>query len=291
VSALALAGQARAAEPGAHVIIIAGGADAAPATSAVARLAKSGLGKRLELSAGFPRVVESSSVAGLKPGFHIAIAGFCPTKGKQAAIARDVLALEFPGTYLRTVTGESDTQCPKVLPAPCESRSRKYLEVETEKYHPSTPSLSWRNARVNMDGRTPRHRDFDSLFIDLIQGGQCLASRKFSGEMEDPRWEFLMEWSVGKQVQLPGRSFLVLRNGGGSASSLLILGWACGTLSDLLTLDAFDPNDLSIEPAAEKGELPTFEIGGVKEAGTYILDECKLVRRKPAKMQGGAESK
>lgn len=67
----------------------------------------------IRLADGFPKVVESKDVAGLKPGFHIVIVGFC------AEAAMDALGwvrgLD-PGAYARKVTGSSPA-CPVLAPS------------------------------------------------------------------------------------------------------------------------------------------------------------------------------
>jgi hypothetical protein len=284
VAGLLMAGGAANAGPGdAQAIIFAGGKDATAATAAIERLGKSGLRNRLGLAAGFPKVVDSATVKGLNPGFQIAVAGFCPAKGKQAALARDLLALEFLGTYLRPVTDVDVGTCPTIIADSCQARSRKHLESATEKYHASAPSLSWRFGRVDMSGRWPKEDRFESLYVDLLQSGACLGGTRYLGEVESRDWEFFMEWQVGKQVQLPGRSWLVLRNGGGSHSTLVIAGWACGRIADLLEIeDSSDAESLEIKPVAGS-EPPAFRISGDGVDATYVFDECKLVPQgKPA---------
>lgn len=77
----------------------------APRVQAASRL--------LELAPGFPRRVESKDVEGLKPGFHILVAGFC---GNEASVpALESLRRIAPGTYASDVRlPASADACPKV---------------------------------------------------------------------------------------------------------------------------------------------------------------------------------
>lgn len=56
----------------------------------------------LKLASGFPALIESRTLPGLKPGFHIVILGFCPKA--EAPRVLSALRVKSPGTYTRTVT-------------------------------------------------------------------------------------------------------------------------------------------------------------------------------------------
>jgi hypothetical protein len=91
----------------------------------------SGLG----LAPGFPQLIESQSLQGLKPGFHIVILGFCAKAEAPEVLA--ALKAENPGAYARTVTvpEEQASACPLLaVSSPVKSedlrRALKPLEKE-----------------------------------------------------------------------------------------------------------------------------------------------------------------
>jgi hypothetical protein len=108
-------------------------ADGAPKEAdAKAKLAALRKHTELRLAEGFPRLVKSDTLAGLKPGLFIVVLGFCPVErrvsaktGQDDAVMsvdlryQDYLRREFarlqPGTYLKKVTGARSTSCPQLL--------------------------------------------------------------------------------------------------------------------------------------------------------------------------------
>lgn len=65
----------------------------------------------LELSPGYPKLVESASVAGLKPGFHVVLLGLCAVD--DAVIPLGLLKSVDPKAYARPVQLQSAATCPK----------------------------------------------------------------------------------------------------------------------------------------------------------------------------------
>lgn len=63
----------------------------------------------MDLAEGFPRVVRSDDVAGLKPGFHVVLLGYCTPE--EARVPLGLVKSLFPGTYVRDVKGE-EVACP-----------------------------------------------------------------------------------------------------------------------------------------------------------------------------------
>lgn len=61
----------------------------------------------VRLAAGFPRVVESASLPGLKPGFFVVVLGQC-----DSLEAFDVIKTIYPAAYTRPVTGAATLSCP-----------------------------------------------------------------------------------------------------------------------------------------------------------------------------------
>lgn len=64
-------------------------------------------------ASGFPRVVESATVPGLKPGFHVVVLGFC--EKARMAVPHAVVKGLFPSAYTRDVTGVT-AACPELPP-------------------------------------------------------------------------------------------------------------------------------------------------------------------------------
>lgn len=65
----------------------------------------------LELSPGYPKLVKSASVAGLKPGFHVVLLGLCAVD--DAVVPLGLLKSVEPKAYARPVSLESAATCPK----------------------------------------------------------------------------------------------------------------------------------------------------------------------------------
>lgn len=63
----------------------------------------------VRLAAGFPKVVESASLPGLKPGFFIVALGQC-----DSLEAFDVIKAIYPAAYTRPVTGTATLACPSL---------------------------------------------------------------------------------------------------------------------------------------------------------------------------------
>lgn len=66
-----------------------------------------------EFIAGYPKIVESASIAGLKPGFHVVLLGVCGADESQLALAA-FKSLQ-PHVYARPVQ-ITERNCPKLKP-------------------------------------------------------------------------------------------------------------------------------------------------------------------------------
>lgn len=82
------------------VIIWAGGSSKAAGEAALAD-AKKNLPKDIVLAPGYPKLVESKDVPGLKPGFHVAVVGVCTASKGGAVVSR--LRESKDGVYQRRV--------------------------------------------------------------------------------------------------------------------------------------------------------------------------------------------
>lgn len=96
-----------------YAIIMAGGTTPEPVTKAVADYKLFGGLAGIFPTEGFPQVVASATVSGLKPGFQVAILGYC-AKEADAKSLREISDFAYPGTYLRKVKGEFDGRCPEL---------------------------------------------------------------------------------------------------------------------------------------------------------------------------------
>lgn len=96
-----------------EVLIMAGDADEAEAQKKFDSIAKrlSQISTPITIPAGYPKLVKSADYKGLKPGFFIMIAGFCPKSASKQALT--VLRTIEPGAYVRTVDVDAGvTACP-----------------------------------------------------------------------------------------------------------------------------------------------------------------------------------
>lgn len=98
------------AEP-ARALIWGGGATRDVADAALKALDASDVRARLTFAAGFPKVVDSASVKGLKPGFQVVLLGVCAEED-DAALALSVAKSVEPKVYARKVELEEKASCP-----------------------------------------------------------------------------------------------------------------------------------------------------------------------------------
>ncbi len=85
-----------------HWIILAGSKNQQETEKLLADLMKR-WPARVELRAGYPKVVSSDGKKGLNPGFFIALAGSCTTREEALAVQKE-LRKTVPGVYVRAVT-------------------------------------------------------------------------------------------------------------------------------------------------------------------------------------------
>lgn len=98
----------------------------------------------VRLAAGFPKVVESASLPGLKPGFFIAVLGQC-----DSLEAFDVIKTIYPAAYTRPVTGTATLACPTVT-------SEASITAERATFKTSTAVVN----AFSVDTDTKDERDF-----------------------------------------------------------------------------------------------------------------------------------
>lgn len=89
----------------------------------------------LTLPSGWPRVIQSADVNGLKAGFHVVLIGYCPSSDTTRVLMRAKAAQRL--AYVRKVTltepQAKDAQCPGIDPAIKPAAVPAYLVAETGK--------------------------------------------------------------------------------------------------------------------------------------------------------------
>ncbi len=95
---------------------------------------------------GFPKVVESKSVPGLKPGFEVIVLGVCSDSGADRHLADflEARAREaVPGAYGRAVEASVGPSCPRmVVPKPEDDAEGMKLWAAAEKSPESAEALT-----------------------------------------------------------------------------------------------------------------------------------------------------
>lgn len=170
----------------------------------------------LHLSAtGFPRVVRSDDVRGLKPGLHVVLLGVCATKD-EATRVRESLRTALPHAYLRRVEGVA-IGCPVVSTAaatridgPSGDEQRVAFPDEARAWVITTPV-------TRRDGDAVLARD---LVIELEKNDRVLDRLHLtgeSGEREHPQ-------RAGERILITTRSAEVVEVIRADTTPLLLVG-------------------------------------------------------------------
>ena len=94
----------------AKLLILGGGAKPEDAAKAIEQWGKVAPEMLIDPADGFPKAIESATVKGLKPGFHVAVIGGCDEgEGLRALEATRQL---YPGSYFRPVEWDGALPCP-----------------------------------------------------------------------------------------------------------------------------------------------------------------------------------
>lgn len=96
-----------------RALIWGGGATRDVADAALKALEASEVRLALTFSEGFPRIVESQTVKGLKPGFHVVLLGLCGEKD-DASLAVSMAKSVEAKVYARSVEFDGPASCPKL---------------------------------------------------------------------------------------------------------------------------------------------------------------------------------
>lgn len=128
-AAVASAGERGTVMTRSYALILGGGKAKADADGV---LAKFSAPKGLAPAAGYPKVVKSDAVKGLKPGFFVAVLGYCDSTGELSSAVRTMWAAQ-KGSYAREVSEAVPGACPKLQgPAPGPSDEETKLQKKAE---------------------------------------------------------------------------------------------------------------------------------------------------------------
>jgi hypothetical protein len=157
------------------VVIVGGGKSAAPAEKA-ARAVREEKNGWLKLPEGYPQVRESATVAGLKPGFHVALAGFCADE-QQALWVRDLLDWTTPGTYVRQVQGDFAGLCPeRTFPQAKMDEARVAARAPAGKEFPRFELRVLESLETCNSSTVGKYPEWVS--VELLQGEALVASSR-----------------------------------------------------------------------------------------------------------------
>src|SRR5687767_5438402 len=95
------ASSALAAEPSSWAVVLVSKESPDAAQQALGALGPAAA-KWVKPAAGYPKVVESGSVKGFKPGYHVVVLGYCADKA-EAAAAASYVRLDAPEAYFKQV--------------------------------------------------------------------------------------------------------------------------------------------------------------------------------------------
>lgn len=142
------------AAPSPQVLIGGGGEDVSDAERWLAdfqqTLGDPAFGKLVTLAEGFPKIVESATVEGLKPGLHVVLLGFCSNDDAAARVA--ALRMIDAGVYQRATPKLPEKTCPTVnaFPPPGEA---SWKEDEKVEHDARTTLVAWVQQRSGSAAR------------------------------------------------------------------------------------------------------------------------------------------
>ncbi len=264
---------------GDEIILLGGGTTTDAARAVAERYTAARLDGLITPAPGFPKILSSASIQGLKPGFEVAVLGVCP-EGERAANLRDVVNLVAPGAYLRTVTGDFEGQCPELKGAPSVPRGMKLVE--------SMPVVRGSKVQWRVHAREPATFPKSSgtvpwLVLQLAAGKDVLTEATVSGSQRQSSGPGDLgessRWSWGGVVSLASRQWLLVDESSWVADTeglrQAVYGLVCGQLRELY-----------VSRLRMGGPAPTLSAEGdalvIDEGGpaTYRVDEagCQLLQ-------------
>ena len=168
---------------------------------------------------GFPQLVSSDAIAGLKPGFKIVIGGYCENAA-EAETARDLSRLHFPAAYLRP-TQPTETQRG---PAPCPQAARSVerssfvgKRVASSPVDRAAPSLRWQVLSGKLHNERTDRR-CPAVAVELRSRDRVLERRYWIDDCEGPDDSACIHFMFGcstyqydRMVVSAGRTFPILQ--------------------------------------------------------------------------------
>lgn len=120
----------------------------------------------LKLAAGFPRIVESARVSGLRPGFHVVVGGICEARS-PAEVARQVLDVAAGADfYVREVEVPADAfGCPALVPA---GPRGSFPVAQEAPLDARSPDVRWVLRKKKLNERCAAWQ------VELVAGGVAL---------------------------------------------------------------------------------------------------------------------
>lgn len=256
------------------VIILGGGAAKADAQAVLDKYAAWPF-KGITPAAGHPRAVRSDEVAGLKPGFEIAILGACDDKATAEAL-RDLVAMDIAGVYVREVPRSGAEACPALVGAHVQVADAARVSARAA---PSSVELVTTSTSL-VDDAGYGYDDATAcgvkvLNIDLVVRGTSVAHDKLvdcetlCGNEGEPRPDEVCgtdtkEWTVDDRVVVGERAFLALVEEEGhtrtrgkepaAKSRWHLYGFACGALRDVLSVNAPEGRASDVFARAARGK-------------------------------------
>ncbi|WPB76581.1 hypothetical protein KYC5002_47290 [Archangium violaceum] len=245
-----------------HIIILGGGQTPAEAQAALEKYTR-GAHPGVTPVEGYPRLLESDEMAGLKPGFHIAVLGICPEVERARAL-RDLANLAMPGVYLREVHASVPDACPKlVLPKP--KALKGHVHQGSYPVRAGVKGLSYEvHSRALDTGQTPCVES--RLVVRLELGGRAVDEESWTGDCNPPVGEGDLgsssEWSLEEALSFGERSFLLVKESASIADNTThtwrLVGEACGDVDELFTvgsrLEFGPPGDVTVKAEGEGPE-------------------------------------
>lgn len=277
-----------------HIVIIGGGKTRADADAALESFTKKQVAV-LGIPDGYPRVFKSDELAGLNPGFHIVVLGFCP---KSKAVEVSALANIYqPGTYTKKVGSFFPDSCPVVRKLPSK-REPRHKEVDTLNFPAPNDSLNWEVFTSDFS-EDDGFCEAPDLIVQVRRGKVLLAEEVFAGycrrgSEEDGDSGSSDTYSVSESIKVGGETFVVIddesRAGDNGTRRSSLYGF-CGTIQNLLSLGSkviYGPPDeyaLSTEDEEDKDGKPgrallvvtqTSSEGSTASYYAWNRDDCAL---------------
>lgn len=174
------------------------------------------------LAAGYPQLVESATMPGLKPGFFVVVLGSCADRS-EADVHLELMRAVAPGAYVRSVEGPS--ACP-TLQASDPGAARGGPVVGS---HPFAAT-----SKTTLEVRRPASLaecPNQHLAVEVkLEFGGVVSRLSLSGTCEPG--VSTSSWADPRPVNVDGLTLLAMRSvdttGGAAVASDVLYGFVCG---------------------------------------------------------------